>query len=157
MQELIVSNVNIDPITHQPVLILEDVRGRKALPIWIGQFEATAILLELQGVKSPRPLTYDLIKNILETLNIEVTHVVISDIKDGTFYAQICMKTRTASIEIDSRPSDAIALALRLDVPIFVTDIVYDRAAPIDESLEDSEVENFRVFLESIEPEDFTP
>lgn len=155
MHEMTVKTVNIDPLTNQPVLILQDTRGRKVLPIWIGQFEATAILLEIQGVVSPRPLAYDLIKNILETLNVEVNQVVITDIHDGTFFARICIKTKTAHIEIDSRPSDAIALALRMQIPIYATEFVYDRATSVNETLEDDQVQAFRVFLETAEPEDF--
>lgn len=155
MRELTVKTVNIDPMTNQPVLILEDLDGRKVLPIWIGQFEATAILLELQGVVSPRPLTYDLVSNIFDTFNLDVSHIIVCDVREGTFYARICIETRSASIEVDSRPSDAIALALKLRVPIYATDIVYDRATPIDETSDELEIKKFQVFLESIKPEDF--
>ncbi len=125
------------------------------MPIWIGQFEATAILLELQGIKSSRPLTHDLLKNMIENLNGNIQRIVINDIESGTFYARIHIKGDNSSLEVDARPSDAVALAVRAKVPIFASEKVIERATVISEEAEEEEVSRFKQFLESIDPEDF--
>jgi len=155
MHEMLIHGVNLDVMTNQPVLILKDTAGKRFLPIWIGQFEATAILLELQGIKTSRPLTHDLLKSLLETLNADVQRIVINDIEDGTFYARICLRRDSVDFEIDARPSDAVALAVRVKVPIFASDKVVERATIISETAEEEEIKRFRDFLENISPEDF--
>lgn len=156
MLEMTVHGVNLDVVTNQPVLILKDKESKKFLPIWIGQFEATAILLELQGVKSSRPLTHDLLKNMIERLKGNVQKVVINDIDNGTFYARIHVQNNNNLFEVDARPSDAIALAVRIKVPIFASDKVVERATVLSDEGEEEEVARFKQFLEQIGPEDFS-
>ncbi|HCG99882.1 MAG TPA: hypothetical protein DE036_08915 [Actinobacteria bacterium] len=155
MFEMEVHGVNLDILTNQPVIILRDNSTSRYLPIWIGQFEATAILMEIQGIRPSRPLTHDLLKTIIDKLSAEVESVVISDLKEGTFYAQIHMSTNSSKLQTDARPSDAIALAVRTKVPIFADESVLDQAAILSETREDEEVERFREFLDNIRPDDF--
>jgi bifunctional DNase/RNase len=156
MLEMTIHGVNLDIITNQPVLILKDKAEEKFLPIWIGQFEATAILIELQGIKSARPLTHDLLKNMLETLKANVQRIIINDIENGTFFARICLERGSSPpLEIDARPSDAVALAVRTGVPIFASEKVVEKATILSEGAENDEVARFREFLDKIGPEDF--
>jgi bifunctional DNase/RNase len=155
MMEMVVHGVNMDLMTNQPVIILKDSASRRFLPIWIGQFEATSILMEIQGVKPTRPLTHDLLTSIIGKLEATVQRVVINDLKDGTFFAKIFLTRNGAKLEIDSRPSDAIALAVRVKVPIFADDKVVDKASIVSQEGEEEEVERFREFLKNVEPEDF--
>ncbi|HZD59000.1 MAG TPA: bifunctional nuclease family protein [Anaerolineae bacterium] len=150
-----VHGINLDVMTNQPVIILKDIQSNRYLPIWIGQFEATAILMEVQGIHPSRPLTHDLLKTIVDTLNVQVTHVVINDLKEGTFYAQIHMSINSSQMQIDARPSDAIALAVRSKAPIFADENVLEQAAVFSEPGEEEEVERFREFLENVRPDDF--
>lgn len=156
MLEMTIHGVNLDIVTNQPVLILKDKEGKKFLPIWIGQYEATAILLELQGIKSSRPLTHDLLKNMIEHLSGNIQRIVINDIESGTFYARIYIKSSNSSMEVDARPSDAIALAVRAKVPIFASDKVVQRATIVSEEAEEEEVSRFKQFLDHINPDDFS-
>jgi bifunctional DNase/RNase len=153
--EMEVHGINLDVMTNQPVIILKDIQSNRYLPIWIGQFEATAILMEVQGIHPSRPLTHDLLKTIVDTLNVQVTHVVINDLKEGTFYAQIHMSINSSQMQIDARPSDAIALAVRSKAPIFADENVLEQAAVFSEPGEEEEVERFREFLENVRPDDF--
>lgn len=155
MKKMELHGVNLDVMTNQPVVILKDSGANYYLPIWIGQFEATSILMELQGIKAARPLTHDLMRSLLERLDSTMDKVVINDLKDGTFYAKIFLTYRATPIEIDSRPSDAIALAVRTKAPIFVADSVIDEASIVSEQGEEEEVKRFRSFLSEIDPEDF--
>ncbi|RMF85768.1 MAG: bifunctional nuclease family protein [Nitrospinota bacterium] len=159
MLEMVVKGLTVDPLTNMPIVILKDVRGNRALPIWIGNFEANAIALEMEQVTPPRPMTHDLIKNILEGINATVTRVVVNDLRDSTFYAQIFLLVGGEEVIVDSRPSDAIALALRVKAPIFVEEKVIDEAKVIDlseaESGEEEESEQVKEWLENIKPEDF--
>lgn len=153
--EMLVHGVNLDMMTNQPVVILKDLDAKRFLPIWIGQFEATAILMEIQGVQAARPLTHDLMRNIISDLEADVIKIVIDDIEDGTFFAKIHLK-RAASIQlIDARPSDAIALAVRTKAPIFAAPKVVEKAAIATDIGEEDEIEKFREFLDDIKPEDF--
>jgi len=138
-----------------PIIILKDAEDRKALPIWVGIFEANAIALELEKIVTPRPMTHDLIKNILEHLGATVQQVVINDLKDNTFYAIIEITVNGNRITVDSRPSDAIAIALRVGAPIFVVDEVVSKAKSIDISDEKEENDRWREWLENLKPEDF--
>jgi len=155
MKEMQVHGVNLDVMTNQPVVILKDSEEKRFLPIWIGQFEATSILMELQGVKPTRPLTHDLLRSLCETLKMKVEKIVINDIQDGTFFARIFLKNKTKQFDLDARPSDAIALAVRVKAPIFAVDSVVDKASIISEEGEEEEVERFKEFIESVNPEDF--
>jgi len=156
MLEMKVHGVNLDVITNQPVIILKDAESHRFLPIWIGQFEATSILMEMQGVKPPRPLTHDLLRTIIDNLQASVIQIVINDLKDGTFFAKIHITKDTTQLEIDARPSDAIALAVRAKVPIFADEKVLDTASIVSESGEEEEIARFREFLKDVDPEDFT-
>ncbi|MBE0447097.1 MAG: bifunctional nuclease family protein [Actinobacteria bacterium] len=155
MFEMEVHGINLDVLTNQPVIILKDLGANRYLPIWIGQFEATAILMEVQGIHPSRPLTHDLLKTIVDTLNAQITRIVINDLKEGTFYAQIHLSMNSSQLQIDARPSDAIALAVRSNVPIFAHESVLEQAAIFSEPGEEEEVERFREFLESVRPDDF--
>jgi hypothetical protein len=153
--EMEVHGVNLDVLTNQPVIILKDTQANRYLPIWIGQFEATAILMEIQGIHPSRPLTHDLLKTVIDSLSATVTSVLISDLKEGTFYAQIRLAADGNSLSVDARPSDAIALAVRTNVPIYADADVLEQAAIVNDSGEEEEVERFREFLENVKPEDF--
>lgn len=156
MQKMSVHGVNLDIMTNQPVVILKDSDQKKFLPIWIGQFEATAILMELQGVKPSRPLTHDLLKSTLDLMSFSVSKVVINDIQDGTFYAQIYLSNNGKSMSLDARPSDAIALAVRVNAPIFAEETVVKKASIVTEEGEEEIVEKFRSFLDTVNPDDFS-
>jgi bifunctional DNase/RNase len=154
---MVVKGLTLDPLTNMPIVILKDVEGNRALPIWIGTFEANAIALEMERVTTPRPMTHDLIRNILEGLKAKVSRIVVNDLRDSTFYAVIFLAVNGAEVAIDSRPSDAIALALRVKAPIFVAEKVIREAKPIelteDKATEDTE--SVRDWIEHLKPEDF--
>ncbi len=150
-----VRGIALDPITNMPIIILKDVEERKALPIWVGIFEANAIALELEKVSTPRPMTHDLLRSILEGLGVNVRQVIINDLKDNTFFAVIELSRNGTSINIDSRPSDAIALALRVNAPIFVTEEVVAQAKSVEISEEKEETDKWKEWLEHLKPEDF--
>ncbi len=158
MLEMKVKGLALDPSTNTPIVILEDLEEERALPIWVGIFEANAIALEMESVPTPRPMTHDLIKNILEGIQAEVRRIVVNDLQDNTFYAVIFLSLNGTEVTIDSRPSDAIALALRVDAPIFVAKKVLDEARSLDlpdtEQLEDDK-EQWKEWLENLRPEDF--
>lgn len=122
--EMKIRGLMMDPVTNMPIVILKDVNGASVLPIWVGIYEANAIALEIEKVSTPRPMTHDLIKNLLTGLETQVHRVVVSDLRDDTFYAVIWLERDGQTISIDSRPSDALALALRVDCPIYVEDQV---------------------------------
>ena len=122
MRQMKVDKLGIDLLTHDPVVILKDLEGKRYLPILIGPFEATAIALALEGTPVPRPLSHDLMRTLLEALHAKLEQIVIHDIKDSTFFAKLVVRTNGEIQEIDARPSDGIALALRMQAPIFVTD-----------------------------------
>src|SRR4030042_6253635 len=122
LREMTVSGLTIDPFTNSPIMILKDVDSDKAVPIWIGLLEATAIASELENIKFSRPMTHDLLKNIIDAMNIQVTRVEVCDLRDNTYFAIIYLNREGQEISIDARPSDAIALALRTKVPIFVAE-----------------------------------
>lgn len=155
MLQMLVHGVNLDIVSNQPVVILKDLQSHYYLPIWIGQFEATSILMELQGIKPSRPLTHDLLKAALVKLDAHLVRVIINDLVDGTFYAQLNLIFQDEEIEIDSRPSDAIALAVRFGVPIYVAEEVIEQASIVAEEGEEIQVEKFREFLEKLNPDDF--
>ena len=155
MIEVKVVNVAIDANSKMPVIVLKEKTGEKTLPIWIGLFEAQAIALALENVKPPRPLTHDLAKSLIEKLKEKVDKVVISDLRNNTFYAQILIKRNGESIKVDSRPSDAIAIALRLNVPIFIDEAVLDKVTIGGKPIGEDELAEFRKRLKDLKPEDF--
>lgn len=130
--EVRVRGVTVDPHAGSPVVLLEELRGARVLPIWVGVFEARAIVMEMDHVAPPRPMTHDLIKTILEGVKAQITRVAITDLRDNTFYAHIALHAGGASLQLDARPSDAIALALRVQAPIYVASIVFDRAPALE-------------------------
>jgi len=130
--EVRVRGVTVDPQAGSPVVLLETLPGQRVMPIWVGMFEARAIAMEIEKVVPPRPMTHDLIKNLLEGMQAQVANIVITDLKENTFYARIAVSTGGRDLEIDARPSDAIALALRVKAPIYVTQTVFDNAPAVD-------------------------
>ena len=156
MRQMKVDKLGIDLLTHDPMVILKDMNGSHYLPILIGPFEATAIALALEGAPVPRPLSHDLMRTILETLGASLEQVIIHDIKDSTFFAKLLVRTDGELQEIDARPSDGIALALRMHAPIYVTDkIVLEEASGDTSSIDESEMSKFKKFLEELKPSDF--
>ncbi|HUQ62358.1 MAG TPA: bifunctional nuclease family protein [Acidimicrobiales bacterium] len=150
--------VRVEMPTNNPIVLLREADGQhRVLPIFIGPVEATAIAFALQGVVTPRPMTHDLMKDVLAALAVGVERVIITELRDRTFYAEIEMTRNGSATKVSSRPSDAIALAARLRTPIFATEEVLDEAAVAvsDEDEEEDEVERFREFLEGVNPEDF--
>ena len=156
MRQMKVDKLGIDLLTHDPVVILKDMDGSHYLPILIGPFEATAIALALEGAPVPRPLSHDLMRSILETLDASLEQVIIHDIRDSTFFAKLMVRTDGEIEEIDARPSDGIALALRMKAPIYVSDkIVLEESAPDKKPVDDSEMNRFKKFLDDLKPSDF--
>ncbi len=155
MIEMKVNGLAIDSASKMPVVILTDGEEKRFLPIWIGVYEADAILVALEDIKVPRPMTHDLVKNMLETLKAKVDKVVIHDIKNNTFFARIHIIKDGAESEIDSRPSDAIALGLRAGASIYVSESVIMEATIMDKSKYEKEMKEFKEFLKGVKPSDF--
>ncbi|RMI41236.1 bifunctional nuclease family protein [Streptomyces triticirhizae] len=152
MNQLDVVGVRVEMPNNQPIVLLREVGGDRYLPIWIGPGEATAIAFAQQGMTPARPLTHDLFKNVLEAVDQELSAVRITDLRDGVFYAELVF---ASGVEVSARPSDAIALALRIGTPIYGSDAVLDDAGIIIPDEQEDEVERFREFLDQISPEDF--
>ena len=155
MIELNLVGVRVELPSNQPIVLLREREGERYLPIWIGAMEATAIAFALQGIQTQRPMTHDLLKNVLEEVQIQVDRIVITELKEGTFYAVIQMLRNGSRYEVSSRPSDAIALAVRVNVPIFANEEVLTEASIVIKDDEEQEVEKFREFLDQVTPEDF--
>ena len=170
MIETIVESIRVSLVTQARVVILKEVEGERHLPIWIGPFEAEAIAMELQSIPSSRPLPYDLLRSVIGELGAEVQRILITEISNDVFYARIVLNANGSSVEIDSRPSDAIALAVRVKVPIFVDDSVMDRAGVRLEDDDDEESDEpvrdgapiseerlgvFRDFINTLDLDDF--
>jgi len=153
--EVDVVNVAIDVKSKMPVIVLKEKGGQKTLPIWIGLFEAQSIALAMENIKPPRPLTHDLAKSLIEKLHGQVERVVINDLRNNTFYAKILIRQNGKTIQVDSRPSDAIALALRIKIPIFIEEEVLDKVAAGASPIGDEEIEEFKKKLKDLKPEDF--
>jgi uncharacterized protein len=152
--EMRIRGLMMDPVTNMPIVILKDVNGGSVLPIWVGVYEANAIALEIEKVATPRPMTHDLIKNLLLGLEARVHKVVVSDLRDDTFYAVIWLERDGQVISIDSRPSDALALALRVDCPIYVEDEVLKNSKVAGIASERVNSEELRKWLENLGDED---
>jgi uncharacterized protein len=152
--EMKIRGLTMDPVTQMPIVVLKDVNGNTVLPIWVGIFEANAIALEIEKVSTPRPMTHDLLKTVLLGLEAAVKKVVVSDLKDDTFYALIWLERGGEMISIDSRPSDALALALRLDCPIYVDDTVLKTSKLTNTVNEKVQSDELRKWLEGLNDED---
>jgi hypothetical protein len=158
MHEMVIYGVSFDLVGKQPIVLLKTADGNKFLPIWIGHPEAAAILMKLQGATTPRPMTHDLVTEMLSQLDAQVVRITVTELRDSTFYAQITVAQDGSEIEIDSRPSDAIALAIRAEAPIFVADRVIEESAIEFEGEEVNEeeiVSEFKQFLENVSPDEF--
>ena len=160
MQRMEIYGVSFDMVGKQPIVLLKTAEGSKFLPIWIGHPEAAAILMKLQGASTPRPMTHDLVTDMLGHLDAKVVRIAVTELRDNTFYALITVAVDGSEIEIDSRPSDAIALAVRADAPIFAADAVIAESAiefeHEDDVNEEDVVEEFKKFLDEVKPEDFS-
>jgi uncharacterized protein len=152
--EMTIKGLMVDPITNMPIIILRDNDGQRVLPIWVGIFEANAIALQMENIATPRPMTHDLLRNIIQDLNGTVRKIVVSDLRDNTFYALIYVETPTETVAIDARPSDAIALALRTQASIFVEETVIDNAKTVDFTSDKADTERLQKWLESLDPEE---
>jgi uncharacterized protein len=153
-REFKIKGLMMDPITNSPIVILQDVERNTLLPIWVGIFEANAIALQIERIDTPRPMTHDLIKNILLQINAEVEKIVVTELRENTFYALIHLTLDGQEMTVDSRPSDAIALALRTDSPIFVTEEVISSSRNITLDKENLDPEDVKKWLENLNPED---
>ncbi len=159
MTELIAMSIKglmLDPVSNSPIVVLKDDDDKFFLPIWVGIFEANAIALQLENITTPRPMTHDLLRNLIAELNARVLRIVINDLRDSTFFAQIRLAVGTGmdrTFEVDARPSDAIALALRTEAPIYVAQSVLDQAQTITPDEADSE-EKKKAWFENLSPED---
>jgi len=152
--EMKIRGLTMDPVTQMPIVVLKDVNGNTVLPIWVGIFEANAIALEIEKVSTPRPMTHDLLKTVLMGLEAGIKKVVVSDLRDDTFYAVIWLEREGQLISIDSRPSDALALALRLDCPIYVEDTVLKTSKLTNTVNEKVQSDELRKWLEGLNDED---
>lgn len=152
--EMKIRGLTMDPVTNMPIVVLKDINGSAILPIWVGIYEANAIALEIEKVSTPRPMTHDLIKILLMGLETGIRKVVVSELKEDTFYAVIWLEKNGELISVDSRPSDALALALRLDCPIYVDDSVLKSSKAASAIAEKGTNEELRRWLESLNDED---
>jgi len=156
MIEMKVKGIAFDQKSMMPVVILVDEFEERVLPIWIGFFEANAIALAIEGLEPPRPMTHDLMKDILQNLKAKMISIYIDDLRDSTYYARLNLETSAGVIDIDARPSDAIALALRIKAPIYVAEKVLMGATVSDKPIDEEEVQKHKESLKNIKPEDFT-
>jgi len=152
--EMKVKGLMFDPVSNMPIIVLKDTAGETVLPIWVGIFEANAIAMQLENITSPRPMTHDLLRNIIEGLQVRVTRVEITDLRDNTFFAQILLDRDGETLSIDARPSDAMALALRAGAPIFVHSVVIEKSSDTGREGESQETERLRKWLETVDPEE---
>jgi bifunctional DNase/RNase len=154
-----ISGLTIDPLTNSPIVILKEVDGERTLPIWIGLLEATAIASELEGIKFSRPMTHDLLRDLLEMIEVKVNKIEVCDLKNNTYYALIYIVHKGKEITLDARPSDALALSLRMDAPIYVAEEVISKSAQIDLKAEPEDKteqgKKWQEILEKLNPEDF--
>ena len=152
--EMTIKGLMIDPITNMPIIILRDQEGQRLLPIWVGVFEANAIALQIENVQTPRPMTHDLLKNVIQDLSAQVDRIVVTELKENTFYAVIHLRTDGHAVVVDARPSDAIALALRSGAPIFVEETVINTARSVETSKESMDVGRLQKWLENLSDEE---
>jgi len=152
--EMTIKGLMADPVSNMPIVILRDGEGQKVLPIWVGVFEANAIARQIENVSVPRPMTHDLLRNIIEGLKATVVKIVVSELKGNTFYSFINLRIDGQAVAFDARPSDAIALALRVRVPIYVEESVLDSAKELDFSLKKADSARLAKWLEGLDPDD---
>src|SRR5438045_2504193 len=152
--EMSIKGLMVDPITNMPIVILRDKDGDRVLPIWVGIFEANAIALQIENIATPRPMTHDLLRNIIQDLNATVQKIVVCDLQENTFYALIYLSLNGDTVAIDARPSAAIALALRTRAPIFVAETVIENAKTFDPVPEKADTDRLHKWLESLDPDD---
>ena len=152
--EMTIRGLMLDPVTQMPIVILKGVAGEQVLPIWVGHFEANAIQMEMEKMTTPRPMTHDLIKNVLTGLETQVHKVVVTELREDTFYAMIYLERGGEVVSVDSRPSDALALALRVDCPIFVDELVLKNSKLAANANERLSADELRKYLEGLNDED---
>jgi hypothetical protein len=152
--EMSIKGLMVDPITNAPIVLLRDEAGGRVLPIWVGVFEANAIALQVENITPPRPMTHDLLRQIILDLKGDVERITITDLKDSTFYALIHLRVAGELVLVDSRPSDAIALALRVKAPIFVEEEVLEQAKAVETGVERPDADRLQRWLESLDPDD---
>lgn len=152
--EMTIKGLMIDPVTNSPIVVLRDLEGQRVLPIWVGVFEANAIAVQIENVTLPRPMTHDLLRNVITDLHGEIERIVVSDLRDNTFFAIIHLLVQGEKVAVDARPSDAIALALRARAPIFVEEHVIDHARQSEPATQNGEAERLQKWLENLDPED---
>ena len=150
--EMSIKGLMVDPITNTPIVILRDKDGQKVLPIWVGTFEANAIALQIENIATQRPMTHDLLRNVIHDLKAEVQKIVVCDLQENTFYALIYLAMNGGTVAIDARPSDAIALALRSRCPIFVEEAVIEAAENRDPTAEKPDTDRLQKWLEGLDP-----
>ena len=151
---MLIKGLMVDPVTNMPIVILRDQEGERVLPIWVGVFEANAIALQIENITAPRPMTHDLLRDIIGNLKAAVEKIVVSDLKESTFYALIYLRVNENLVAVDARPSDAIALALRVRAPIYVEDSVIENARSFDLTTDKGNSERLAKWLENLDPED---
>jgi bifunctional DNase/RNase len=152
--EMTIKGLMIDPITNMPIVVLRDREGQRVLPIWVGMFEANAIALQIENVQTPRPMTHDLLMSVIDNLEAAVERIIVTDLRENTFYAVIILRARNGTISVDSRPSDAIALALRTQSPIFVEEAVLQNAHNIEQADDSDKMGRLRQWLENLSEEE---
>jgi bifunctional DNase/RNase len=152
--EMSIKGLMMDPLTNLPIVLLRDPSSDRVLPIWVGPVEANAIALQVENVQAPRPMTHDLLRNVLAELGASLTRVVITDLHDNTFYAYLELKRNGEVIFVDARPSDALALSIRTRAPVFVDTRVLDQAKSVDVSSDTADRERLQRWLESLDPDD---
>jgi len=159
LRPMVIAGLTVDPLTNSPIVILKEIGGERTLPIWIGLLEATAIASEMENVKFSRPMTHDLMKNLLDQLNTRVARIEICDLRDNTFYALVYLAAQDKELTMDARPSDAIALALRMQAPIFVDEEVIQKSKAVDlgakEEIQSDDGKKWTEVLEGLDPDDF--
>ena len=161
--EMTIKGLMVDPITNMPIIILRDKAEQRVLPIWVGVFEANAIALQIENVTTPRPMTHDLLAQVIESLGAALERIVVTELREGTFYAELFLRDGSGGVQtLSSRPSDAVALAVRTGSPIFAEESLIDEAGieeteAATEGNEEQMVEELRKFLDQVKPEDFQP
>jgi len=149
-----IKGLSVDPITNMPIIVLRETQGERMLPIWVGVFEANAIALQMESVETPRPMTHDLLKSVIEELGGRLERIVVSELKDNTFYATLRLRSQQGALIVDARPSDAIALALRSGARIFVEEAVIQNARSLDEPSPETGLRRVQKWLEGLSDEE---
>jgi hypothetical protein len=152
--EMSIKGLSVDPITNMPIIVLRETEGERVLPIWVGVFEANAIALQIESVQTPRPMTHDLLKSVIDELGGRLERIVVSELKDNTFYATLRLRSQQGTLTVDARPSDAIALALRSGARIFVEEAVIESAHSLDEPSPETGLRRVQKWLESLSDEE---